>query len=191
MADVVNRTTVQYLQSVNTPDFPVEDWIINPDLSALTGVPQKYWKVVGDTVVEMTQPEKDAVDAAEAAQISALHQKDLIFAASDEITDITTGVKFSYHLPYRFHFSGEIIATLDTPSDAVVDIDILKEGVSIFTTRLTIDAASITSIGATTPYVIAVDEDIFEKGEKLEVEIIAVGVGATGLKMSIIGDQIE
>jgi len=30
MADVINRTTFQYLRSVNTPDYPVRDWIINP-----------------------------------------------------------------------------------------------------------------------------------------------------------------
>jgi len=30
MADVINRTTFQYLRSVNTPDYPVADWIINP-----------------------------------------------------------------------------------------------------------------------------------------------------------------
>ena len=69
MANVINRTTKQYLRSVNTPDFPVEDWIINPDLSALESVPQKYWKVVGDTVVEMDQAEKDAVDAALAPKV--------------------------------------------------------------------------------------------------------------------------
>ncbi len=69
MADVVNRTTVEYLRSVNTPDYPTADWLINPDLSALAAVEQKYWKVVGETVVEMTQPEKDAVDAAEAAAV--------------------------------------------------------------------------------------------------------------------------
>lgn len=64
MADVINRTTKAYLRSVNTPDYPTADWIVNPDLSSLVEVPQKYWKVVGDTVVEMDQSEKDAVDAA-------------------------------------------------------------------------------------------------------------------------------
>lgn len=64
MANVVNRTTVQYLQFVNTPDYDPTSWIINPDLSALASVPQKYWKVVGDTVVEMDSGEKAAVDAA-------------------------------------------------------------------------------------------------------------------------------
>lgn len=68
MADVLNRTTKVYLRSVNTPDYPTESWIINPDLSGVSGVLQKYWKIVGDTVVEMTQPEKDAVDEAEIAK---------------------------------------------------------------------------------------------------------------------------
>jgi hypothetical protein len=64
MATVFNRTTNQLIQSVNTPDYPVLDWIINPDLSALSNVPQKYWKVVGDAVIEMSAAEKTAVDAA-------------------------------------------------------------------------------------------------------------------------------
>lgn len=34
---------MQYLESVNTPDYPEADWVINPDLSAVEGVPQGYW----------------------------------------------------------------------------------------------------------------------------------------------------
>lgn len=56
----------QYLQSVNTPDYSSDpDVIVNPDISAVQSIPLKYWKRVGDTIVEMTQPEKDAVLAAE------------------------------------------------------------------------------------------------------------------------------
>ena len=64
MANVLNRTTLQYLLSVNTPDYPTQDWVINPDLSAVSGVAVKYWKLTGDNVTEMTQGEKDTVDAA-------------------------------------------------------------------------------------------------------------------------------
>lgn len=69
MANVVNRTAVPVvvLYSVNTPDYPVSEWIINPDLTALASVPQKYWKVSGDLVIEMTPAEKAVVDAAELA----------------------------------------------------------------------------------------------------------------------------
>ena len=65
MADVIHRTTLEQQFSVNTAVFSPATWIINPDLSALSGVEKKYWKIVGDTVVEMTQPEKDAVDTAD------------------------------------------------------------------------------------------------------------------------------
>ena len=64
MSNVLNRTTKEYRTSVNTPDYPEVTWIINPDLSAVQSVPVKYWKIVGDTVTEMNQSEKDAVDAA-------------------------------------------------------------------------------------------------------------------------------
>jgi len=65
MADVVNRITKQFLKSVNTPDYPRDAWIINPNLSGVLNVPVKYWKIVGDIISEMSQPEKDEVDANE------------------------------------------------------------------------------------------------------------------------------
>lgn len=65
MANVLNRTTREYLRSVHDPDYPVQDWIHNPDLSAVVGYPSKYWVITGDAVSLMTQSERDAVDAAE------------------------------------------------------------------------------------------------------------------------------
>ena len=66
MANVVHRTTKEYRRSVNTPDFDSGTWIINPDMTALVGVPNKYWNISGDLVTEMSQNEKDTLDAAEA-----------------------------------------------------------------------------------------------------------------------------
>ena len=71
MASVLNRTTKEYLPSVNTPEYAPATWLINPDLSAVAGVPSKYWKLTGDAVSEMSVGEKAAVDAAEAAAIAA------------------------------------------------------------------------------------------------------------------------
>lgn len=65
MSNVINKTTLQYLESVNTPDYPETDWIINPDMSDVDGVPRKYWKLVNNVPTEMTQAEKDAVGAQE------------------------------------------------------------------------------------------------------------------------------
>lgn len=64
MVDVVNRTTKEYQRSVNTPDFPIEDWIHSPDLSAVVGFPSRYWIIDGDAITLMDQAARDAVDAA-------------------------------------------------------------------------------------------------------------------------------
>ena len=70
MADVINRTTLEQFFSVDTPLFPTTEFIINPDLTLLFDastntfiVLKKYWKIEGDLVLEMTQAEKDVVDA--------------------------------------------------------------------------------------------------------------------------------
>lgn len=69
MANVLNRTTKQFLTSVNTPDFPLVDWIHNPDLSSVTGFASKYWEISGDSVGLMDQAERDALDASEASAL--------------------------------------------------------------------------------------------------------------------------
>lgn len=57
MANVLNRTSLDYFESVNTPDYDPAEWLINPDLSALDGVPVAHWKIVGDAVLAMTVEE--------------------------------------------------------------------------------------------------------------------------------------
>ena len=73
MSDVLNRTTKQLIKSANTPDFDVADWIINPDLAAVAGQPNRYWLIAGDVVSLMdaaaqTVVDDDIADAKEAAE---------------------------------------------------------------------------------------------------------------------------
>lgn len=73
MASVLNRTTKEYRDSVNTPDFPALDWIINPDLSAVRGFDSRYWIITGDAVSLMSPAERADVDAAlETSRLDAL-----------------------------------------------------------------------------------------------------------------------
>lgn len=61
--------TPQYLQSVNTPDYSSDpDVIVNPDITAVASVPLKFWKRSGNTIIKMTQAEKDAITAQELVQ---------------------------------------------------------------------------------------------------------------------------
>jgi hypothetical protein len=106
MANVFNRTTMQYEKSVNTPDYPVEDWIINP-----TFVPDceaKYMVVDGDNIREMTPEEKAAVDyvepapeltaeeliakAAEVRKQNIKNEIELTYSLTDEIGIIRTAL---------------------------------------------------------------------------------------------------
>lgn len=53
-----------YDASAHTPDFENRtDSIVNPDLSSVTGVHQKYWTVKDSKVVMMNNTQKAQVDA--------------------------------------------------------------------------------------------------------------------------------
>lgn len=77
MSNIINRTqrdadgALLEKYSVNTPDYSTDDWLIDPDLSGVSGVAKYYWKVTGTppsgAVEEMNQSEKDAVDASRLA----------------------------------------------------------------------------------------------------------------------------
>lgn len=73
MAVVLNRTTKQLIPFAHTPNFPVADWIINPDLSAVAGQPTRYFIITGDVVTLASAAEQVAIDAviAEALLTSA------------------------------------------------------------------------------------------------------------------------
>ena len=91
MADYLHKTRdpVDYRPSVGTTTLddtasadPVDvavNWFKDPDISAVAAVPQKYWaRPLTDPVTEMTQPEKDAVDAAIAAAELAVQRADAV-----------------------------------------------------------------------------------------------------------------
>jgi len=83
MANVLHRTTNKYLQSVNTADYPVGDWIINPDLSSVGSFASTYWIITGDVVTLMDQAARDAVDAA-----NDQAARDGVFAEVDDIESL-------------------------------------------------------------------------------------------------------
>jgi len=65
MANVLHRTTKQYIRSVNEPDYSLVNWIHDPDLSSVIGFASKHWVITGDIVTLMALAERDAVDVAE------------------------------------------------------------------------------------------------------------------------------
>lgn len=84
MANVVNRITREYRISVNDPDYPVAEWIINPDLSAVAGFESRYWIITSDVVSLMSPAERQSVDDAATSAARDVTADAVLRAASYE-----------------------------------------------------------------------------------------------------------
>jgi hypothetical protein len=69
MPDVYNKRklTVNHIGISNgdAPNYPTDKWLHDPDLTAVQGVDQKFWKLDGDSIVPMTAGEQTTVTDAE------------------------------------------------------------------------------------------------------------------------------
>ena len=71
MSDVVRKSDCKTFYSVNTPDYPEAEYLINPaNMKEIETLPQEYRKISGSTVVEMSTAEKAAVDTAKPKPVS-------------------------------------------------------------------------------------------------------------------------
>lgn len=115
----------------------------------------------------------------------------LLFAASDEATALTTGTnKIVFRMPYDMTLTGvkASLSTAQTGSGGggIFTIDILRGGVSILSTLITIDNGEKTSLTAATPPVIGFSALLDD--DEMSVSITQIGDGtAKGLKVALIG----
>lgn len=80
MNTAIHRTTYKYYSGMPANTLDTSVWLLNPDISSLSNVPQKYWKVDGDSVVEMTATEKNLKDQLIAATNASQDSIDKIIA---------------------------------------------------------------------------------------------------------------
>jgi hypothetical protein len=109
-------------------------------------------------------------------------------ACSDEMTAITSGAgKVTFRMPYAFTLAA-VRASLTTAqsSGSIFTVDINENGLSILSTKLTIDNTEKTSTTAVTPAVIS-DVSLANDAE-ITIDVDQVGDGtATGLKVYLVG----
>jgi hypothetical protein len=112
----------------------------------------------------------------------------LIIAVGDETTAITTGTaKVTFRMPFAFTLSA-VRASLTTASSVgLPTVNIKESGVTILSTKLTIDATELTSTTAATPAVIS-DSAIADDAQ-MTIDIDVAGTGAAGLKVYLIGTR--
>ena len=112
----------------------------------------------------------------------------IIVACSDETTALTTGTaKVTFRMPYAFTLSAVRASVTTAPTGSALTVDINEGGVSILSTKLTIDATEKTSTTAVTPPVIS-DASLADDAE-ITIDIDGVGstVAGAGLKVILIG----
>jgi hypothetical protein len=115
---------------------------------------------------------------------------ELVVAASDETTALTTGTaKITFRMPRAVTLTA-VRASLTTAqaSGNIFTVDINESGTSILSTKLTIDNTEKTSTTAATPPVIS-DTALADDAE-MTIDIDQIGNGtATGLKVTLIGTR--
>lgn len=111
---------------------------------------------------------------------------DLVVACSDETTDIVAdAAALTFRAPRAMTLS-KIKASLNVASaTGDVEVDVLKNGVSVFSVTLTIDATETTSETATVPA--ALSTTAIAADDIITVSLVQDGSGAKGLKVYLLG----
>jgi hypothetical protein len=114
----------------------------------------------------------------------------IIVACSDETTALTTGTaKVTFRMPYAFTLTAVRASVTTAPTGSVLTVDINEGGVSILSTKLTIDATEKTSTTAATPAVIS-DSALADDAEiTIDIDTVGSTIAGAGLKVALIGYQ--
>lgn len=121
-------------------------------------------------------------------EISPFPPVELIAACSDDISPLTSGnSKVTFRTPCAFELTGVKASVNTAPVGSPLVVDINKNGTSVLSTKLSIDAGETTSVTAAIPPVLIATT--FASDDIISVDIDqAVGNQAgTGLKVTVIG----
>jgi hypothetical protein len=112
----------------------------------------------------------------------------LLFALSDEATALTTGTaKLTVRMPYAFTLTAVRASVGTAPTGSTLVVDINEGGVSILSTKLSIDASEKTSTTAATPAVIS-DAALADDAEiTFDIDQVGSTIAGAGLKVTFIG----
>lgn len=112
----------------------------------------------------------------------------ICIACSDETTALTTGVaKATFRTPFAMTLTGVKASVTTAPTGSVLTVDINEGGVSILSTKLTIDPTEKTSTTAATPAVLS-DTSLAADAEiTIDIDTVGSTVAGTGLKVWLLG----
>jgi hypothetical protein len=112
----------------------------------------------------------------------------LAIACSDETSALTAGTtKVTFRMPYAFTLTSVRAQVNTAPTGATLIVDINESGVSILSTKLSIDVSEKTSVTAATPAVIS-DTALADDAEiTIDIDQVGSTVAGKGLKVYLLG----
>lgn len=107
---------------------------------------------------------------------------------SDRTTALTTGTDVaSWRSPFAFTLTSARSALKDASTSGLVTVDVKRNGTSIFTTKITVDANEETSVTAATPHVLTSSTIAVSDDDEFTFNIDGAGTAAKGLQTTLIG----
>jgi hypothetical protein len=111
-----------------------------------------------------------------------------VLACSDETSDLTTGTKVTFRMPYNYTLT-DVRASLTTAATGanLTTVDIQQGGTTVLSTKITIDASETTSTTAATPPVISTSALTNDSIITIIIDQIGNTTAGAGLKVYLIG----
>ncbi len=108
-------------------------------------------------------------------------------AISDETTALTTGTAvITFRIPFACSMTALPRANVNTVSSSgLPTFNIKKNGTTIFSTNLTIDASEKTSVTAATPAALTSSPTTFADDDEITIDIVTAGTGTKGAKITL------
>jgi len=117
---------------------------------------------------------------------------DFGIACSDETTAITTGIaKVTFRMPWGMNLTGIRGSVNTAPTGSTIIIDLNKTGVSVLSTKLSIDAEEKTSVTAASQAVISTST--LEDDSEMTIDFDQVGLdlaAGKGVKIWLLGSRL-
>jgi hypothetical protein len=110
------------------------------------------------------------------------------FACSDEISDLAVGTVYSQRLLRAFpNCSAFDFGLVTAATGSAMQIDVKKNGTTVYSTKATIDAGGLTTLTATVAQAISGGSVSFAAGDLLDIVIDQIGstVAGSNLKCQI------
>lgn len=103
---------------------------------------------------------------------------------------VAAGV-LTFRMPFAFSLTGVRASVTTAPVGAAIQIDVKVNGVSVFSTVLSIDAGTKTSVGSAAPAVQTSNPLSIAGDDEITVDIAQVGstTAGAGLKLALLGTQ--